>query len=161
MNPALTNPFCSVYMVSEGSMGETVLPISRHCTMWAIMNRFRAINAAARHLLVPDLRMPVSCCSRLPILGRCVDVASDAGRRRSTVATVPSFFDSRPRQLLFTKLANLLQNPAFATEQIVLGAVNHLSNFRRNRISAEFSLRFQSAHGKDQVSTLRGFRIRE
>jgi hypothetical protein len=58
-------------------------------------------------------------------------------------------------------LANLLQNPAFATEQIVLGAVNHLSNFRRNRISAEFSLRFQSAHGKDQVSTLRGFRIRE
>src|SRR5439155_1841685 len=30
MNPALTNPFCNVCMVSEGSMGETVLPMMRH-----------------------------------------------------------------------------------------------------------------------------------
>jgi len=30
MNPALMNPFCNVYMVSEGSIGETVLPTTRH-----------------------------------------------------------------------------------------------------------------------------------
>jgi len=30
MKPAFTNPFCSVYIVSEGSMGETVLPVNRH-----------------------------------------------------------------------------------------------------------------------------------
>ncbi len=59
MKPAFTKPFCSVYIVSEGSMGETVLPISRHWMMCAIMNRFRAINAAARHRLVFDLRTPV------------------------------------------------------------------------------------------------------
>jgi hypothetical protein len=46
-------------MVSEGSMGETVLPINRHWMMCAIMNRFRRVNAAARHRLVFDLRMPV------------------------------------------------------------------------------------------------------
>jgi hypothetical protein len=46
-------------MVSEGSIGETVLPMIRHCTMCAIMNKFRRINAAARHRLVFDLRMPV------------------------------------------------------------------------------------------------------
>ena len=59
MKPAFTNPFCSVYIVSEGSMGETVLPINRHWMMCAIMNKFRAINAAARHRPVFDLRMPV------------------------------------------------------------------------------------------------------
>jgi len=30
MKPAFTNPFCSVYIVSEGSIGEIVLPINRH-----------------------------------------------------------------------------------------------------------------------------------
>jgi hypothetical protein len=30
MNPALMNPFWSVYMVSEGSIGETVLPMTLH-----------------------------------------------------------------------------------------------------------------------------------
>ena len=30
MNPALTYPFWSVYMVSEGSMGEIVRPMTRH-----------------------------------------------------------------------------------------------------------------------------------
>ena len=30
MNPALMNPFCSVYIVSEGSIGETVLPMTHH-----------------------------------------------------------------------------------------------------------------------------------
>ena len=30
MKLAFTNPFCSVYIVSEGSMGEIVLPINRH-----------------------------------------------------------------------------------------------------------------------------------
>ena len=59
MKPAFTNPFCSVYIVSEGSMGETVLPVNRHWIMCATMNRFRRINAAARHRLVFDSRMPV------------------------------------------------------------------------------------------------------
>jgi hypothetical protein len=53
------NPFCRVYIVSEGSMGETVLPVNRHWMMCAIMNRFRRINATARHGPVFDLRMPV------------------------------------------------------------------------------------------------------
>jgi hypothetical protein len=48
-----------VYIVSEGSMGEIVLPINRHWMMCAIMNRFRRISAAARQRLVFDLRMPV------------------------------------------------------------------------------------------------------
>ena len=30
MKPAFTNPLCNVYIVSEGSIGETVLPINRH-----------------------------------------------------------------------------------------------------------------------------------
>ena len=30
MKPAFTNPFWSVYIVSEGSMGETVFPMNRH-----------------------------------------------------------------------------------------------------------------------------------
>ena len=59
MKPAFTNPFCSVYIVSDGSMGEIVLPINRHWMICAIMNRFRRINAAARHRPVFDLRMPV------------------------------------------------------------------------------------------------------
>jgi hypothetical protein len=59
MKPAFTNPFWSVYIVSDGSMGEIVLPIRRHWMMCAIMNKFRAINAAARHRLVFDSRMPV------------------------------------------------------------------------------------------------------
>ena len=59
MKPAFTNPFCSVCIVSEGSMGEIVLPINRHWMMCAIMNRFRRISAAARHRPVFDLRMPV------------------------------------------------------------------------------------------------------
>ena len=59
MKPAFTKPFCSVYIVSEGSIGEIVLPINRHWMMCAIMNRFRAISAAPRHRLVFDLRMPV------------------------------------------------------------------------------------------------------
>ena len=59
MKPAFTNPLCNVYIVSEGSMGEIVLPMIRHWMMCAIMNRFRVINAAARHRLVFDLRMPV------------------------------------------------------------------------------------------------------
>ena len=59
MKPAFTNSFCSVYMVSEGSIGETVRLINRHWMMCAIMNRFRRINAAARHRLVFDFRMPV------------------------------------------------------------------------------------------------------
>ena len=58
MKPAFTNPLWSVYIVSEGSMGETVLPINRHWMMCAIMNRFRRINARARHRPVFDLRMP-------------------------------------------------------------------------------------------------------
>jgi len=59
MKPALRNPFCNVCIISEGSMGETVLPPTRHWMMCAIMNKLRRINAAARHRLVFDLRIPV------------------------------------------------------------------------------------------------------
>jgi len=48
-----------ISMVSEGSIGETVLPMICHWMMCAIMNRFRRISAAARHRPVFDLRMPV------------------------------------------------------------------------------------------------------
>ena len=40
------------------TVGEIVLPINRHWMMCAIMNRFRRINAAARHRPVFDFRMP-------------------------------------------------------------------------------------------------------
>ena len=46
-------------MVSEGSMGEIVLPMIRHWMTWAIMSKLRRINAAARQRLVFDLRMPL------------------------------------------------------------------------------------------------------
>jgi hypothetical protein len=59
MKPALTNPPLNVCIVSEGSMGETVFPTIRHWMMCAIMNKLSAINAAARHRLVLDLRIPV------------------------------------------------------------------------------------------------------
>ena len=59
MKPAFTNPFCSVYIVSDGSIGDTVLPVNRHWIMCAIMNKFRRISAAARHRLVFDSRMPL------------------------------------------------------------------------------------------------------
>jgi hypothetical protein len=37
-------------MDSEGSMGETVLPMTSHWMMWAMMSRWTAIRTPARHL---------------------------------------------------------------------------------------------------------------
>ena len=82
------------------------------------MNRFRRISAAARQRLVFDLRMPAGPCSRLAVSRRCPDVASSPARRRNAVATIPSVFNSRLMQPLFTELANLLQNTRRATERL-------------------------------------------
>ena len=79
-------------------MGEIVLPINRHWMMWAIIKRFRAINAAARHRPVFDLRMPVGPYPE----------ALKPSLARPEVATTA--LASRLTQPLFTKLANLLQN---------------------------------------------------
>jgi hypothetical protein len=149
MKPAFTNPFWSVYIVSEGSMGETVLPINRHWMMCAIMNRFRRINASPRHQPVFDLRMPV-----LLYPGTVTPALPRAGIARAA-------FNSGLTQPLFTELANLLQNALFATGQMGLQSPElripkqSLSNFAR------FSLRRQSVHGKYCDSILRAFRIHE
>jgi hypothetical protein len=108
MKPAFTNPFCSVYIVSEGSIGETVLPMNRHWMMCAIMNRFRRTKARARHRLVFELRMPVLLKpGRLTTALTCPGIA-------------PAAFNSGLTQPLFTELANLLQNALFATDQMRL-----------------------------------------
>src|SRR5678815_275200 len=52
MNPALMAPRWSVYILSDGSIGETVVPMRRHCTMCAIISRLRVTRAAARQRLV-------------------------------------------------------------------------------------------------------------
>ena len=44
-------------MVSEGSMGEIVRPMTRHWMTWAIISTFSAMSAAARRRLAFDLRM--------------------------------------------------------------------------------------------------------
>ena len=95
MKPALTNPFCSVCIVSEGSIGEIVLPMTRHWMMCASMSRFRMISAAARQRLVLDLRMAVLALPRMLLPA-------------AMLRDAPIGFDSRLMQLLFTKLANLL-----------------------------------------------------
>ncbi len=43
MNPAFTAPFCSVYIVSDGSIGETVWPEMRHCIKCAAISKVSAI----------------------------------------------------------------------------------------------------------------------
>src|SRR5262249_60629829 len=101
MKPALTNPFCRVCIVSEGSIGEIVLPIIRHWMMCAIMNKFRVISAAARHRLVLDLRMPA-----LLYPGTLTPAV--------VLREIPIVFNSRLMQPLFTKLANLGQNAALS-----------------------------------------------
>src|SRR5438132_5616062 len=70
----------------------------------AIMNKFRSISAAARHRLVLDLRIPVLWSG---------EFLKNAARREIG----PVVFTSRLRQPLFTRLANLRQNAACASEQ--------------------------------------------
>ena len=60
MKPALTAPRSSVYIVSEGSMGETVRPAIHHWITCATINRFSEMRTRARQRLVRDLRMPLS-----------------------------------------------------------------------------------------------------
>src|SRR5688500_5511577 len=60
MNPALIAPFWSVYIDSDGSIGETVVPMIRHWMKWATMRSVRVMSAAALHRLVRDLRIPPS-----------------------------------------------------------------------------------------------------
>jgi len=52
INPALIAPFWSVYIVSEGSMGEIVRPIIRHCMKCATISNVRAASVKARQRLV-------------------------------------------------------------------------------------------------------------
>jgi hypothetical protein len=47
-NPELIFPTSSVYMVSEGSMGDTVLPVMNHWTMWRIISTCTPIKTPAR-----------------------------------------------------------------------------------------------------------------
>jgi hypothetical protein len=72
------------------------------------MNKFRAINAAARHRPVFELRMPVLLKpgTLSPALAR--------------PGIAPAAFNSGLTQPLFTELANLLQNALFATDQMRL-----------------------------------------
>src|SRR5437667_5432934 len=71
----------------------------------AIMNKFRSISAAARHQLVFDLR--------IPLLLYPASLTPAAARREIG----PVVFASRLMQPLFTRLANLRQNAACASEQ--------------------------------------------
>src|SRR5436305_7037636 len=72
--------------------------------MCAIMNKFRAISAAARHRLVFDLRM-----AALLWPGTLTPAVA--------LGEIPAVFNSRLMQPLFTKMANLLQNTGQASEQ--------------------------------------------
>src|SRR5437762_1016744 len=77
--------------------------------MCAIMNKLRAINAAARHRLVFDLRIPVllypgTACSTVALAK--ADAPAVARREIG-----PVVFSSRLMHPLFTRLANLAQNP--------------------------------------------------
>jgi len=60
-------------VVSDGSIGETVLPTNHHWMTCAIINRLRAISATARHGAVRDSRIPsLSTLDRLRT-GRLID----------------------------------------------------------------------------------------
>jgi hypothetical protein len=71
------------------------------------MNKLRRISAAARHRLVFDLR--------IPLFGSGEFLKIPAFREMGVVG-------SRLTQPLFTRLANLLQNKASASKQIVGGS---------------------------------------
>jgi hypothetical protein len=73
--------------------------------MCAIMNKLRRISAAARHRPVFDLRIPALL---YPGSLTPAEIRRGIG---------PCFFSSRLTQPLFTKLTNLLQNRAHASEE--------------------------------------------
>src|SRR5438876_628973 len=73
--------------------------------MCAIMNKLRRISTAARHRPVFDLRIPA-------LLYPGFLTPAEARREIG-----PCFFSSGLTQPLFTKLANLLQNKAHASEE--------------------------------------------
>jgi hypothetical protein len=47
--PALMKPCSSVSMVSLGSIGESVEPVTSHWATWIAMKTWSATSAAARH----------------------------------------------------------------------------------------------------------------
>ena len=57
IDPAFTAPWPKVYIVSDGSIGEMVEPVMRHCTKWAIISRFTVISETARHRLMRERRV--------------------------------------------------------------------------------------------------------
>lgn len=99
MNPALIAPVCSVYIASEGSIGDTVSPIDRHWTMCTAINRCRRTSAAARHFDVADAAMSVF-----------FGAEPDANTGRLTDLPVRLFFGSQPSFIGVTILENAVTN---------------------------------------------------
>lgn len=58
MNPALTTPRCSVYIASDGSIGETVVPDHFHWTKWMTISAVKVVSTIARHLLAREWTTP-------------------------------------------------------------------------------------------------------
>jgi hypothetical protein len=54
MKPALIAPRWSVYIASDGSIGEIVCPISRHWIKWTAIRMVSVISEAARQMPVRD-----------------------------------------------------------------------------------------------------------
>lgn len=74
INPALTTPCCSVYIASDGSIGDSVRPITSHCIMCSTMSKFTPISAAARHRLVVETRISLPPLPDLLMIGSSTDL---------------------------------------------------------------------------------------
>ena len=61
INPAFTSPFCSVYIDSDGSIGEIVEPEISHCMTCATIISVSKIRAAARQRLMDECLISIFC----------------------------------------------------------------------------------------------------
>ena len=58
LNPAFISPLLSVYIASDGSIGESVRPVRSQCRTWAIMTTWTNTSDIARRRLIREGRTP-------------------------------------------------------------------------------------------------------